>query len=115
EFRTEFWSGTAFVVNTDDSCTTIDPASVSFSTAGLGVTGGSYPLSSGLTGATSLSATVPGGSTGVWPVFYAAPDWLKYNWLEENGSQVADNPSSEVSVGRFRGNKRQIFWQERLN
>lgn len=115
EFRTEFWSGTAFVVNTEDSCTTIDPASVSFSTAGLGVTGSSYPLSSGLTGVTSLSATIPGGSTGVWPVFYAAPDWLKYNWLEENGSQVTDNPFSEVSVGRYRGNKRQIFWQERLN
>jgi MSHA biogenesis protein MshQ len=115
EFRTEFWSGTAFVVNTDDSCTVIDPASVSFTTVGLGVAGSSYPLSSGLTGATSLSATIPGGSTGVWPVFYAAPDWLKYNWLEESGTQVADNPFSEVSVGRYRGNKRQIFWQERLN
>lgn len=110
EFRTEFWSGTAFVVNTDDSCTVIDPASVSFTTVGLGVTGSSYPLSSGLTGATFLSATVPGGLTGVWPVFYAAPPWLKYSWQEEDG-----DPSSEVSVGRYRGNKRQIFWQERLN
>jgi MSHA biogenesis protein MshQ len=115
EFRTEFWSGTAFVVNTEDSCTTIDPAAVSFSDANLGVTGSSYALSSGLTGANALNATVPGGATGVWPVFYAAPLWLKYNWLEENGSQVTDDPFSEISVGRFRGNKRQIFWQERLN
>ncbi|MDF3124916.1 DUF6701 domain-containing protein [Rheinheimera sp. 1928-s] len=111
EFRTEFWSGTAFVVNTEDSCTAIDPASISFDTLGLPVAGNGYKLSSGLTGSSAISATVPAGLTGVWPVFYAAPSWLQYNWLEG----TAGNPSSEFSVGRYRGNKRQIFWQERLN
>jgi MSHA biogenesis protein MshQ len=111
EFRTEFWTGTAFVLNTEDSCTTIDPASISFDTVGLPVAGTDYKLSSGLTGSSAISATIPAGLTGVWPVFYAAPPWLQYNWREG----AAGNPSSEVSVGRYRGNKRQIFWQERLN
>lgn len=115
EFKTEYWSGAAFVINANDNCTTISPASVSFDTAGLSVIGSGYSLNAGITGPTGLSATIPGGLTGLWPVFYQAPSWLKYNWQKESGTQVADNPSSEVSVGRYRGNKRQIFWQERLN
>ena len=123
-FSTEYWNGAAFTVNTADSCTLIDPANVSFDAVAPGytltTTGSSYTLTAGLTGATGLNVSIlpaPANQplNGVWPVFYAAPAWLKYNWKEENGTQLVDDPFSEVSVGRFRGNKRQIFWQERLN
>jgi MSHA biogenesis protein MshQ len=124
-FSTEFWLGTAFIVNTDDSCTVIDPVDVSFDasqTDNLTATGSGYTLTAGSTGsAAGLNVSIPlpvpekRPLNGIWPVFYAAPAWLKYNWQRESATQVADNPSSEVSVGRFRGNKRQIFWQEKLN
>jgi len=65
--------------------------------------------------AQGFRVNVPASATGIWPVFYTAPTWLKYNWVKESGAAVEENPFSEVSVGRFRGNKRQIFWQERLN
>jgi len=125
-FSTEYWLGTAFILNTDDSCTLINPVDVSFDAVGqadnLTVTGSSYTLTAGLKGtAAGLNVSIPlpvpakRPLNGIWPVFYAAPSWLKYNWQKESGTQIADNPSSEVSVGRYRGNKRQIFWQERLN
>lgn len=126
-FSTEYWSGTGFVINTEDSCTLIERINVSFDTVGqedrLAATGSNYTLIAGVTGGAGLKVSIPLPEpakrplNGTWPVFYQAPNWLKFDWLKEPQGQplVLENPSAEVSVGRFRGNKRQIFWQEKLN
>lgn len=126
-FSTEYWSGTGFIINTEDSCTLIERINVSFDTVGqadnLAATGSNYTLIAGVTGGAGLKVSIPLPEpakrplNGTWPVFYQAPNWLMFDWLKEPQGQplVLENPSAEVSVGRFRGNKRQIFWQEKLN
>lgn len=128
----EYWNGSGFVTNTADNCTQVNAANLSFDSTGSGLTadGTTQTLNAGVSidysnqnastnpnWAQGFRVNVPANASGVWPVFYAvpAPAWLKYNWVTESGTTVEENPSSEVSVGRFRGNKRQIFWQERLN
>ncbi|WP_419571240.1 DUF6701 domain-containing protein [Rheinheimera sp.] len=126
----EYWNGSAFVTATDDNCTQVNPANLTFDATGSALTasGSLHALVGGLSidysnqnAATNpnwnqgLRVNVPASTSGVWPVFYSAPDWLKYNWQTEAGTAVEENPSSEVSVGRYRGNKRQIYWQEKLN
>ena len=112
----EYWNGSAFVLNTADNCSAVNFANLSLE-AGLGKSGVAGQLTAGLSGANSLLVQIPANTLGTWPVFYQAPNWLKFDWLKEPQGQplVLENPSAEVSVGRFRGNKRQIFWQERLN
>lgn len=126
----EYWNGSGFVTNMADNCTQVNAANLSFDSSGAALTadGITQTLNAGVSidysnqnastnpnWAQGFRVNVPASATGIWPVFYTAPTWLKYNWVKESGAAVEENPFSEVSVGRFRGNKRQIFWQERLN
>ncbi|WP_337880315.1 DUF6701 domain-containing protein [Rheinheimera sp.] len=126
----EYWNGSAFVSNTDDHCTAINATALSFDSSGATLTasGTAHNLNAGQSidysnqnpitnpnWTQGFRVNVPANNTGVWPVFYTAPIWLKYNWQTESGTAVEDDPSSEISVGRYRGNKRQIYWQEQLN
>ncbi len=112
----EYWNGTAFILNTADNCSAVNFNNMTVE-SGHGRSGVVGNLIAGENVLNSLIVQVPANTQGNWPVFYAAPDWLKFDWLQEPSGQplVLENPSAEVSVGRFRGNKRQIFWQERLN
>lgn len=124
ELEAEYWNGQGFITNTDDDCTAVDSTQLLFSSTPFTEVKGS-PVSL-IAGSSRLSPSqLPSiyfevksaTPTGTWPVFYQAPNWLKFDWLKEPQGQplVLENPSAEVSVGRFRGNKRQIFWQEKLN
>lgn len=124
ELEAEYWNGQGFITNTDDDCTVVDSTQLLFSGTPFTEVKGS-PASL-IAGSSRLSPSqLPSiyfevklaTPTGTWPVFYQAPNWLKFDWLKEPQGQplVLENPSAEVSVGRFRGNKRQIFWQEKLN
>ncbi|RVT45978.1 hypothetical protein EMM73_10965 [Rheinheimera sediminis] len=112
----EYWNGSGFVVNTADNCSGVNFANLTVE-SGLGKTGAIGYLSGGQSAASSLFVEVPANTQGSWPVFYSAPPWLQFDWLKEPVGQplLLENPAAEVSVGRFRGNKRQIFWQEKLN
>jgi len=120
--QTEYWTGTHFIVNTDDSCTVVKTSptagteglylSGSAQADGLTLDNGEYTLLNGQSSATQFKVLSPG--EGVWPVFYMAPTWLQYNWLNDD-AHIADDSQADISVGRYRGNKRQIFWQERFN
>lgn len=112
----EYWNGTSFVSNTVDNCSAVNFNSMTVE-SGHGKSGIVDTLTAGKNDLNTLIVQVPASIEGSWPVFYTAPDWLKFDWLKEATGQplVLENPTSEVSVGRFRGNKRQIFWQERLN
>jgi MSHA biogenesis protein MshQ len=112
----EYWDGTAFIINTADNCSAVNFNNMTVE-SGHGRDGVVGTLIAGENALDSLIVQVPADTQGSWPVFYDAPHWLKFDWLKEPVGQplVLENPSSEVSVGRFRGNKRQIFWQERLN
>jgi hypothetical protein len=108
EIRAEYWNGTGFTLNELDNCTQIHPNKLELEN-GLQVSGDPHSLLNGLSQA--LVVLVPAGQTGIWPISYNADDWLKYHW---SGTTGRVNPSSEISIGRYRGNKRQIFWQEKL-
>lgn len=122
ELEAEYWDGQAFITNSVDDCTAVDSTKLLFSgTPFTAVEGSPATLNSGSSRvpapqSPSIYFEVTSGTpTGAWPIEYTAPDWLKFNWRQEAGAVVQEDPSSEISVGRFRGNKRQIFWQERLN
>lgn len=122
ELEAEYWNGQTFDTNTLDNCTAVNSTQLLFpGTPFTHVKGSPAFLTSGSSRLVapqlpSIYFEVTSGSpTGTWPIEYTAPDWLKFNWKPETGPVVLENPFSEVSVGRFRGNKRQIFWQERLN
>ncbi|MDR7122115.1 DUF6701 domain-containing protein [Rheinheimera soli] len=112
----EYWNDTAFVSNTADNCSAVNFNSMTVE-SGHGKSGTVGTLTAGKNDLNTLIVQVPASIEGSWPVFYTAPDWLKFDWLKEATGQplVLENPTSEISVGRYRGNKRQIFWQERLN
>jgi len=127
EVQAEYWNGQSFILNSSDNCTVVDYNNVSFSATPFPTVKGSVAtLESGtsvLVPPTPLptiyfevTSDIP---VGTWPIRYQIPDtldWLQYNWLQKANPTLQDlYPFSEVSVGRFRGNKRQIFWQERLN
>lgn len=115
-FQAEYFNGTNFVVNTDDSCSSYDTNAVSLT-----------PLTSGLStsvvapGAFNLSAGLPasGGelvlqATGVGNQGNVRVDWPMPVWLQDdyNGTGSLDNPSSIATFGTYRGNDHIIYWRE---
>jgi MSHA biogenesis protein MshQ len=133
QLQAEYWNGSNFVINTEDSfvapstpsCTQVNFNQVVVTSGSDAPTVmGSAPLQPSLTlGVSSLSPAAvyfditPDTPVSVWPIRYNdTPLWLQYNWLQQTNPELQYlNPFSEISVGRYRGNKRQIFWQERLN
>lgn len=113
----EYWDGDQFKLNTADSCSAVNFNNLTVVASHTASGEANKHLVDGLNPDSSLQVFVSTGGDGSWPIFYTAPEWLKFDWKKESGGQplVLEDPQSEVSVGRFRGNKRQIFWQEKLN
>jgi MSHA biogenesis protein MshQ len=136
-FVTEYWNGTAFVTNVDDSCTEHPLSSIRFDgnaigpavadrtvTVGDGATIGSISVTA--TNATtavgdySLVFSAPGAAasgsdnTGYFPVSVINVEaWLRYDWDQDGAANDNGLPDALVTFGRARGNDRMIFWQER--
>lgn len=115
----QYWDSTSqrFVRNVDDSCTSV-------SSSQLDVTGvvSSATGSGTLTNGQNLPGTIllpVSGVAGTASLTYqlltppaALPYYLGFPW---SGGTNNENPKAEAVFGRYRGNKRQIFWQEKLN
>lgn len=122
----QYWNGSAFVLNAEDSCTT-----VSAPTSGSGLT--FYPeVATGTQGnhlsAAETTATVsatnklvagdaqlkffaPGArNDGYLDVSILAPDWLKFDWNAANPGD--ESPSGRVTFGIYKGSDSQIYLRE---
>lgn len=94
----EYWNGTAFARNTQDSCTTIGavtPGGVAPCTLTPVVSGVGTALSSG---AGTLSLAAP-GVRGCADLTMTAPSWLKGRW---SGATYTQDPTARATFGVFR-------------
>lgn len=112
--QSQYWSGSRFERNLNDSCSL-------YAAANLNVTG-LTTLKGGLSGTMVTGQNpIPGifipapGAPGTATMQYQIPPALNYLQFPWNGGTVLTNPVAEAQFGRHQGNKRQIFWQERLN
>ncbi|WP_415899787.1 DUF6701 domain-containing protein [Neptuniibacter sp. QD48_11] len=137
-FEVQYWDGTTFVRNTDDSCATIPLANISYDgnpissvtadrtvTVGDGSTVGNLSIngtnSDAASGDFSLIFTAPGAgtggndNTGYFPIgLTSIDDWLRYDWDQDGNANDISVPDAIITFGRARGNDRMIFWQERF-
>ncbi|MCK4842560.1 MAG: hypothetical protein KAT04_11880 [Methylococcales bacterium] len=118
---TEYFNGTFFVANSDDSCTNINLAQLQFNAGASPVTIGSgsstasianAPLSLGQAG---LSFSSPGaGNTGFIDIssdiFIASFPWLSFDWNDDG--IYDDAPTARATFGVYKGNNKQIYFRE---
>lgn len=127
KLKTEYFDGSQWRTNSNDSCTQYQDTLTSFQA-------GSYTdqLSAGETTAQStgglqnLTAGLSGLSNGIW---FSAPGannygsvqvnfnlasqpWLQYDW---NGDNLLDTTHGILSFGYYRGSDRVIYWREVRN
>lgn len=117
----QYYDGTGFVTNTDDSCTLLATGNITLQVDGesalsKGVVS-NVSIGSGTTdlaiesnvdaGEANLTYTATGaGNTGAVTMTYDVPEWLQFNWGGSN------DPSATATFGRFRGSDRVIYWLE---
>ncbi|MCG9650711.1 MSHA biogenesis protein MshQ [Vibrio brasiliensis] len=123
--RVEFWDGSRFITNTDDSSTEVDGSNdaddnrniwvepnqtafeVTFGDGGQIAAGQSRTI-------TATHASDVRQQTQVWLELDNANNelpWLRYRWQDDNRVEVngEQDPSSVVTFGIYRGNDRVIF------
>lgn len=129
----QYWNGTGFILNTDDSCTQVPvPVPVAITTPlSPGLTFYAPPttatnaLQAGQTTATlntpfisgngGLRLSTPGlGNYGYVDVLITTPDYLQYNW---NGTATAgnffdDNPGARATFGKYKQRNELIYMRE---
>ncbi len=107
--RAQYWNGSRYVLNTDDSCWAYSAANATLNPAGLtSVSGQNGILLQGEAPAVALTA--PGsGNTGTVQVDYAVPVFLQDDF---SGAGLLENPSGLATFGIFRGHDRIIYWRE---
>ncbi len=122
----QYWNGNAFILNTDDSCTTVSaPASSSgltfYTEVVAGVPGNHLSAAETtatvsatgklVTGDAQLKFTAPGsGNDGYFDLSITAPNWLKFDWNAAISGE--ESPSGRATFGIYKGNDRQIFLRE---
>lgn len=109
--RSEYWDGSRFIVNQQDSCSLLTAGQLnSLTSPALSFAGAGAPLQQGMLPAGALWAQ-PSLAPGSWRIEYQASPWLQYNW-SGTAAGFNENPQAELMFGRFRGNPRQISWRE---
>jgi MSHA biogenesis protein MshQ len=104
-FEAQYYDGTSWVTNTDDSCTTVDNFCPE---AGIGVGSISSPLSAGQ-GTLTVTKPTSSGTFDVCPSQDTSPPWL---------TDLVTCPSTpndtcgQFTFGIYRGNDRIINWRE---
>lgn len=131
-FLTEYWIGNRFIANTDDSCTIIPRAAISYPAGTLasdanrtvaltgGSTQGTYTnlnatgvnFISGNAGQ-SFTAPVTGTGTFIVGIDLTNLSWLRSDW-NLDGIYSDTLLKANFGFGAFRGNDRLIYWRERF-
>ena len=128
----QYYDGTTFVTNTDDSCSVYDSMGMQVDPS-LKAGGTTTPLGSGTASsgfaplADQIELSAPGvGHEGTANLCLTVDAWLKFDWngdgldltqacdLTVSGEQN-DNPTSTATFGRYRGHDRIIYWREVSN
>ena len=112
-FGVQYFNGSDWVVNAQDSCTLFDAVNlISTDSSSAITTSGNGVLDAGVTSNTAGMMQIDAfGSIREIPIEYQIPAdllFLQFNW---NGSG-SENPSAVASFGQFRGNDRIIHWRE---
>ncbi len=115
QLKAEYFNGSLFVHNDQDSCSVVEPARLLIDSTGrpaITASGNNATLQQGLSNAFDLLLQAPGVESR-YPLQYQLSDapWLQYDWNPANGPTL-ENPQAEAVFGSFRGNNRQIFWRE---
>mgnify|MGYP003384265482 FL=1 len=119
--RTEYYDGTDFVLNTDDSCTVLldtDPPLTPQTGSWTGnlSTGETFAtLSSNISsGVGEITFDAAGlGNSGSVIYEYDTINNLPWLSIENDGdADYGDNPFGKITFGQFRGNDRVIYWRE---
>ncbi|EKE67732.1 DUF6701 domain-containing protein [Gallaecimonas xiamenensis] len=113
QLKTQYWNGRYYIGNTDDSCTQVAPGALSLvaNPDGLatGPQGTGVALHAGQSPYGALALSAP-GEPGQVTMAAAVADWLKFPW--DPASTGQQDPQANGYFGRFRGNDKQIYWQE---
>ena len=107
----EYWDGSRFINNTADNCSVISAANLSLSNGLTTAQASATTLNSGKTPPGGLLLVAP-DETGNVEATYQVPVWLQYDWNDDGN--YSNSPVAEFMFGRYRGNPRQIYWQERF-
>lgn len=110
--QTEYFDGTRFVVNTDDSCTVLTLANVGGENEILPA---SPPLTTNISSGLGIIQFSAAGIGNEGSVNYQYDTITYLPWLNtENNDDgnYADNPFGTVTFGQFRGNDRRLYWRE---
>lgn len=133
-FATEYYNGSDWVFNGEDSCSEINlvlvdldgasaPAAGTFTgvSVGGGSTDGTHNVSGGgqiqiNNGSSGFTFSAPGqGNTGSFPMDVSSvPDWLRFDWDQDGTHDDADLPQATITFGSYRGHDRIINWIEVL-
>ncbi|MBD3639889.1 MAG: hypothetical protein HUJ18_02745 [Marinobacter sp.] len=106
-FSAQFWNGSAFVTNTDDSCTPWSTTDISDPEVYHSLVAGSGVLAGGIGGPLELQ---PDGNRGTDTLSWNLPVWLEGDWNQDG---VLEDPSATATFGVFRGNDRIVYWLEK--
>lgn len=132
-FQTEYWNGSQWIKNLDDSCSTIPLNKIIYpdgaihissnrtASVGGGSTTGRYAYLNATTvgfnaGDAGHYFTAPGaGNTGSITVKVDLTDlpWLMFDW-DNDGVPDAQLPDAQFSFGNYRGHDRVLYWLEML-
>ena len=110
--QTEYFDGTRFVVNTDDSCTVLTLANVG---ADNEILPASPPLTANIvSGEGTIRFDAAGlGNQGSSKYQQDTINYIPWLNTENNDDgDYADNPFGTVTFGQFRGNDRRLYWRE---
>jgi MSHA biogenesis protein MshQ len=134
-FSTEFWAGNRFVLNANDSCTTVPRSAITFATKPISVDAHrtvDLSLVGKTTGTINLDATDVKFGAGTAGLSFSAPtnaaqgefiigvdltnlNWLTFDWDQgQTAGPDSKLPNATITFGSYRGHDRIIYWRERL-
>jgi MSHA biogenesis protein MshQ len=116
----QYWNGSAWVVNSDDSCSNLTPALDSREQYGPALTSGQVIVRDQLNPnfvSGSLNLNWRNTTTNLYRGQVTAPlsvqPWLKWYWdSTTTGSITLADPKASAFFGRYRGHDRIIYWRE---
>ena len=112
----QYWSGTGFVTNAEDNCTTVSSLSPAYHLANAATPTPNYasPLVAGNAGLAFSPASPSTLTSGYIDLTAAAPAWLKYNWdgVATGLNLYDDDPHARASFSGRGGSNKVIIRRE---
>jgi len=111
-FKAQYFDGSDWRLNTFDSCTLFNSSSVIDGSNSLSLNNSGRLIEGQYGAGEGIRASSPTGE-GQFPVSYAPPAWLLWDW---DGDNVVDNgPAATLTYGAFRGNDNIIYRREDIS